>query len=265
MSLANIELILLYLVYFILIIAIFAINKFSLKSYNIESEQFLPEDEIHYLRQIFYLLTPTLLILGFIGAILSNNPEARGYYFIIASILSTISIISILYNSHKKILNIIIAILLIPAASIFKIMGGQSPTILLIIHFIGIILSSIYLFKKFIDFTTKKDLSLLVIIFVIFVVSGFFITGYGEKTNLVNTIVLVSNAFTGNGYSIVGESIYGKITSIYLVWGGYLLSGVGTATLTAGILSVYFKKQQKEIKELKNELKEIKELLKERD
>ncbi|WP_406532197.1 hypothetical protein [Methanobrevibacter sp.] len=51
---------------------------------------------------------------------------------------------------------------------------------------------------------------------------------------------MVSNAFTSNGYAILGNSTVGKINSIILVWGGYLLSGVGTATLASAILIRHF-------------------------
>ena len=52
---------------------------------------------------------------------------------------------------------------------------------------------------------------------------------------------MVSNAFTSNGYAILGETTGGKINSIFLVWSGYVLSGAATATLTAGILVRRFK------------------------
>ena len=270
---SNTELVFLYLIYFILIIVIFAINKVSLKSYNIESEQFLPEDEIHYLRQIFYLLVPIILIFGLIATLIFN--ERLENYFIVESILSTASMIAILYKSNNKILNLIMGVLLIPAPSIFNLLGGEAPNILIILHCIGIILGSLYLLNKFREFTIQKELKLVVVVFVVIITSGLFITAYSENAGLLNTVSLVSNAFTSNGYTIVGTTLYGKLTNIYLVWGGYLLSGVGTATLTAGILNSHFKKQKKdleelknevkELKELKNEVRELKELLKERD
>ena len=58
---------------------------------------------------------------------------------------------------------------------------------------------------------------------------------------------MVSNAFTSNGYAILGSSIIGKINAIFLVWSGYLLSGVGTATLTAAILKKHFDNKNKEL------------------
>lgn len=61
---------------------------------------------------------------------------------------------------------------------------------------------------------------------------------------------MVSNAFTSNRYTVLGNSIGGKINSIILVWGGYLLSSVGTATLTAAILTKHFNKKFDKIEKL---------------
>ena len=58
---------------------------------------------------------------------------------------------------------------------------------------------------------------------------------------------MVSNAFTSNGYAVLGSSVIGKINSVFLVWGGYLLSGVGTATLTAAILKKHYDVKNKEL------------------
>ena len=61
---------------------------------------------------------------------------------------------------------------------------------------------------------------------------------------------MVSNAFTSNGYTVLGNSIVGKINSIFLVWGGYIISGAGTATLTAALLLRRFNKRFKELERL---------------
>ena len=61
---------------------------------------------------------------------------------------------------------------------------------------------------------------------------------------------MVSNAFTSNGYAVLGDSPIGKLNSLFLVWGGYILSGVGTATLTTALLSRHFNKRFEELEEL---------------
>ena len=64
-----------------------------------------------------------------------------------------------------------------------------------------------------------------------------------EQVSPLNSLVMVSNAFTSNGYSILGASGWGKINSLFLVWSGFFLSGVGTATLTVAIVMKHVDKE----------------------
>ena len=61
---------------------------------------------------------------------------------------------------------------------------------------------------------------------------------------------MVSNAFTSNGYAVLGSSILGKVNSLFLVWSGYLISGVGTATLTVALLTRHYNKRFDELEKL---------------
>ena len=61
---------------------------------------------------------------------------------------------------------------------------------------------------------------------------------------------MVSNAFTSNGYAILGNSTVGKINAIILVWGGYLLSEVGTATLASAILIRHFNRRFEKLEKM---------------
>ena len=47
---------------------------------------------------------------------------------------------------------------------------------------------------------------------------------------------MVSNAFTSNSFDASGNSVVGKLDSLVLAWGGFLLSSVGTATLAVSII-----------------------------
>ena len=71
-----------------------------------------------------------------------------------------------------------------------------------------------------------------------------------EGVNPLDSLVMVSNAFTSNGYAVLGKTIPGKINSLFLVWSGYLISGVGTATLTAAILTRHFNRKFDKLEEL---------------
>jgi hypothetical protein len=65
---------------------------------------------------------------------------------------------------------------------------------------------------------------------------------------------MVSNAFTSNGYAILGKSIVGRMNAIFLVWSGYLLSGVGTATLTAALLMKHYDKKFEKMEKTMNDI-----------
>ena len=80
-------------------------------------------------------------------------------------------------------------------------------------------------------------------------------TSIAEDVSLLDALVMVSNAFTSNGYTVLGKTIVGKLNSILLVWGGYVISGVSTATLTAALI---LKHQDKKFKELEELIKEEK-------
>ena len=68
---------------------------------------------------------------------------------------------------------------------------------------------------------------------------------------------MVSNAFTSNGYSVLGHSTFGKINALILVWSGFLLSGVGTATLAVAIVMKYandkFDHLEEKVKKIKKD------------
>ena len=89
----------------------------------------------------------------------------------------------------------------------------------------------------------------IVLLFVI-IFASFFITQYSENVNALDSLVMISNEFTGNGYGIFGNTIPGKLNSLLLVWGGYVISGASAATLTAVILTKHFKKRFKELERL---------------
>lgn len=79
---------------------------------------------------------------------------------------------------------------------------------------------------------------------------SFFITQFAEHVNALDSLVMVSNAFTSNGYTVLGKTIPGKLNSLFLVWGGYIISGAGTATLTAAILIRHFNKRVEELEKI---------------
>ena len=105
-------------------------------------------------------------------------------------------------------------------------------------------------YDKFRQYTESNGLSLTILVLFVLIFISFIITQIVEGVNPLDYLVMVSNAFTSNGYAILGDSMAGKINSLALVWGGYILSGVGTATLTAAILMRHFNHKFDEMEKL---------------
>ncbi|MDO5849872.1 MAG: hypothetical protein Q4P14_01530 [Methanobacteriaceae archaeon] len=239
---------------------------------KLNPERFLPLDERYYLDQIFLIFCAIFCI---IGGILSFYLVGSTNFIEVCFFNIVTVTIFILYLAEKSILKFILCLLLVPAASLIYVIYSKDVSLLLIPNYIGILIAGCYFVYKFIKFTRMNNLELTVLIFAFIITISMIVTTLGEKASLVDSMVMVSNAFTSNGYTVLGDTYWGKIDSILLVWGGYLLSGVGTATLAAGIISHRFNKQinskENELSELKeevngltNEIKELKTIIQEK-
>jgi len=79
---------------------------------------------------------------------------------------------------------------------------------------------------------------------------SFLITMVVEGVSPLDSLTMVSNAFTSNGYAILGDTGLGKADALLLVWSGFFLSCVGTATLTVSIVMKHFDKKFDELEAL---------------
>ena len=215
------------------------------KSVNIS--EILPEDEVHSLRQVFYLILMALCVVNIFYTL--TVAEIDYPYLAIFDIALSLYFAAILDTSSRK--NKVILLLLIPYGSLSYLLFDSSYLIFLdIIHILVFIYFAKQSFDKFMEYTNSNGLGITIILLFVIIFASFFITQYSENVNPLDSLVIVSNQFTGNGYSAFGYTISGKINSLLLVWGGYVMSGVSAATLTAAILIRHFKKEFKELKEL---------------
>lgn len=130
-----------------------------------------------------------------------------------------------------------LAIFLIPLASIaYLLFGGSLIELWDFARIPAFLYLFIYFYGQFKIYTTENKLNFSIILFFTILFATFNITMFLENEDPLNAIVMVSNAFTSNGYVILGDTTGGKISSIILVWSGYVLSGAATATLTVAIL-----------------------------
>ena len=232
-------------------VGIFIRNKLTNSSSRfLNPSEFLPEEELHTLRQVSYLILMSFCFINLVynGFILNSNVV---YLVIFDIILSLFIAITIDKSStfHK-----ILVVLLIPYGSLsFILFSFNLIGLLDFIHIPIFIYLIYYYYLKFKQYTENNSLGLAIILLFVIIFISFFSTQFAENVNPLDAIVMVSNAFTSNGYAILGSSIPGKINSVFLVWGGYIISGAGTATLTAAILIRQFNKRIKEIEELIDE------------
>lgn len=262
----NLMILLCYLMYIGLFGLVILIKDYEkkIKLEKIKSSDFLPDDEISHLKQIFLLLFGLLSIIGLIFSfIIKDNVN----YFELAVLNIIFTTIAIIYLAEKSYTKLILSVLIIPSTSIIWLLFNKDlPNFFLMIQCIGNLITGLYFIYKFFKYTKNNKLGLTVIIFALILSSSLATTSIGENVSLIDSMVMVSNAFTSNGYTILGHTYIGKLNSITLVWFGYLLSGVGTATLTAAIILKRMKHKMnilyKQNEDLSKEIKELKELIK---
>ncbi|MBE6499239.1 MAG: hypothetical protein E7Z80_01650 [Methanobrevibacter thaueri] len=212
----------------------------SNKSRFLNAKEYLPEDEITTLRQVYYLVMMLIFFVFILYSLIFYENDLMGP-MILEIILLTYIAVTLDYSTWK---NRILYILLVPYGSLTFLLFGQSIIgIMDLLHIIVYVyLIKIY-FYKFKEYTETNSLGITIILLFMIILLSFILTTIVEGVGPLNAMVMVSNAFTSNGYAILGSTSLGKINSLILVWSGYILSGAGTATLTASILTKHFNKR----------------------
>ena len=217
----------------------------------LNSTEYLPKEETQTLKQVFYLIIITLCFVDILYSLVFWSSDDFYRHFIFYDIL--VSLIACLAIKKDTLTEKIILIFLIPLSSLLH-STLDDPAILLVIllavHFIGLAYVIKVYYGKFIHFTESNGLGISILLLFGLVFVSFIFTSFAEGKNLLDSLVMVSNAFTSNGYAVLGDTPIGKLNSLFLVWGGYILSGVGTATLTTAFLSRHFNKRFEELEEL---------------
>ena len=179
------------------------------------------------------------------------------YYFAIFDIVLSLYFAITLDMSSWK--NRIIWLILVPYGSLVYPLFGISLVIFAdFIHaFIFIYFAKINL-DKFVEYTNSNALGITIILLFAIILVSFLFTIIVEGVSPMDSMTMVSNAFTSNSFDASGQNIIGKLNSLVLAWSGFILSGVGTATLAASIVNSYVSRQFGELKDTvkkKNEKK----------
>ena len=238
----------------ILFMALVAVGSFALnKIRNSDNRysnphEFLPESEIHTLKQVFYLI---MMSCSFVIVLYSFMGEDL-YYLSLFDIFLSVFIAITLDKSSLG--NKVLLVLLVPFGSFSYLLFGYTLVgIIDLIHVPVFIYFIKYYYDKFNYYTKSHGLSLAIILLFTIVFFSFFLTQITEQKNPLDALVMVSNAFTSNGYAVLGKSIPGKLNSLLLVWSGYVISGAATASLTAAILIKHFNKRVENLERIIDE------------
>ena len=215
-------------------------NEYLKNSAVFNIREYFPEEEIPSLRQIYYLSMILIFTVTMLYILFSWGPETVNIAYI-DIILSCFLVTKIKPDSLKHKLMLFS---LVPFGSINFLIFGMTY-----VNLVDFIHAPLYLYfvkmyyHKFIEFTETNSLGITIILLYSIIFISFIITMVVEQVSPLNSLVMVSNAFTSNGYSILGASGWGKINSLFLVWSGFFLSGVGTATLTVAIVMKHVDKE----------------------
>lgn len=227
----------------------FIISRREERLFNIY--EYLPIEEVSTLKQVYYLSMMVLLGIDIIYIIISVD------YFYLAVFDVLLSLFCCIRFDRNDIKSKIFLICLLPLPSMTFLLTENSLFMLLdLIHIIALAYCIKLYYNRFKEYTYSNGLGYTILLLFTIIFVSLFFTSFAENVSLLDAMVMVSNAFTSNGYTILGSTIPGKINSIVLVWGGYILSGVSTATLTAALI---LKRTDKKFKELENLIKEEKE------
>ncbi len=210
-------------------------------------DEYLPEEEFTTIKQVFYLIIIGIFIINILHIIL----DLHAYTFnrLLLDIIVSLYVVineDIKFSEHK-----LLFILLIPIGSLScMFFSNNYISFLDYVHIFAFPYLIRLYYRKFIEYTETNSLGITILLLFSIVFVSFFITMFVENQPPLEALVMVSNAFTSNGYSVLGASTYGKINALVLVWSGFILSGVGTATLAVAIIMRYADEKFDHLEEL---------------
>lgn len=180
----------------------------------------------------------------------------EGFYFVYLLDI-VVSLYLALKMDKDSLKDKVLLFLLIPFGSITGILFGEGIVALLdLTHIIGYLYFIRVYFRKFVEYTESNGLGITIILLFGIILVSFLFNIPVENVSPMDSLTMVSNAFTSNSFDASGKNIIGKINSLILAWSGFILSGVGTATLAVSIVNDYVNRQFAEMKDLVKKKKE---------
>ena len=216
-------------------------------------QEYFPSEEVFLLKQVFYLMVILVIIMICLYLTFDWN---EGFYFVYLLDI-VVSLYLALKMDKDSLKDKVLLFLLIPFGSITGILFGESIVALLdLTHIIGYLYFIRVYFRKFVEYTESNGLGITIILLFGIILVSFLFTIPVENVSPMDSLTMVSNAFTSNSFDASGKNIIGKLNSLILAWSGFILSGVGTATLAVSIVNDYVNRQFAEMKDLVKKKKE---------
>lgn len=235
--------------------------------------EYFPKDEIHTLTQVAYLALMTACFINIMYICIYVN-VATIYFAILSLSLSLFIAITIDKSTfaHK----LLVLVLLPYGALTFLLFNHPLIGLVNFLQIPALIYLIKYYYDKFMEYTESHSLGISIVLLFLVIFISFLITSFIENKNPLDSILIVSNAFSSNGYAVPETSDIGKVNNLVLSWMGVILPGIGTATLTSAILTRHFNKKIKgyedkidvlnnKLDEFNGSMEELKKLIDEND
>ena len=242
-------------------------NKFVEHFKDVDSENWMPSEQMKEFKQLVYLIIAGLLIADLYYLCLVNTAFNYMWNLVIFDFIISLLAGIYIFDKDNLIKTFILLFALIPFTgyTFTGYAGGLDVWIFLIleiIHILGILYIIIVSFKQFKTYSKSHKLGYTILLLYLIVCICVFLSTQAQHLDLLDSLVYCSNAFTSNGYGLVNATtVSGKFISIILVWSGYILSGVTTALLTLALVSRYYNDKIEDMKNkvnnYENELKEV--------
>lgn len=257
---------------------------------NIVMEHYLPKEEAENIKQLAYLFIIFLCLVNIFFILCSLDlldifhffgQELDSLLFFAVDIILSL-FLSFTLDLKKDLKNKILFLLLVPYESIDLLMwvliiiylpsappeifmNVTSSLIFNIIHLFVFLYFIRRYYIKFLNYTRNNQLGLTILLLTTLLFVTFVITIITENVTVLESINMVSNAFASNGYVVSGTTPLGIINETLIVWGGYIFSGVATATLTATILIKHFESKFKHYGDMNERFDKLKEMIEDED
>ena len=209
--------------------------------------EYFPKEEVQNLRQVFYLTMMLIFIILILYSIFEWNEGL--FYMALVDIIVSLYLVRTMKRDSVK--DKILLFFMIPIGALTYVIFGQYVFIIVgLLHIIGYLYFIKVYYRKFVQYTENNGLGITIIVLFSIVLVSFLFTMLVEDVSPLDSIVMVTNAFTSNSFDPSGTSVIGKLDSLVLAWGGFILSGVGTATLAVSIIRRFVDRQFDDMEEL---------------